>query len=95
MTAVNRIHAFIYRAHSISSCIRVRRPARSPPIHSTDAAGRVLVEILEDSRKATCPRCSNLKRQHGFAAPAYDDVGQAFNAARLNACLAFSRPRRT
>jgi dienelactone hydrolase len=49
--------------------------------------GQVLVESFGDCAKPECPAVLILSGSKGFAAPAYDEIGQAFKAAGLNAYL--------
>ncbi|QXZ80491.1 dienelactone hydrolase family protein [Rhizobium sp. L51/94] len=49
--------------------------------------GGVLVESFGDCANATCPAVLILSGSKGFGAPAYDDFGQTFRAAGLNAYL--------
>jgi dienelactone hydrolase len=49
--------------------------------------GRVLVESFGNSMNTTCPAVMILSGSKGFGAPVYDEIGQAFRAAGLNAYL--------
>jgi dienelactone hydrolase len=51
------------------------------------SGGRVLVENFGNCAKATCPAILILSGSKGFGAPAYDEIGQTFQAAGLNAYL--------
>ncbi|PDT12403.1 dienelactone hydrolase family protein [Rhizobium sp. M1] len=49
--------------------------------------GRILIESFGNCAKATCPAVLILSGSKGFGATAYDEIGQAFRAAGLNAYL--------
>ncbi|MBB4482492.1 dienelactone hydrolase family protein [Rhizobium etli] len=49
--------------------------------------GRILVEHFGNCAKATCPAVLILSGSKGFGATAYDEIGQTFRAAGLNAYL--------
>lgn len=49
--------------------------------------GGILVESFGSCAKATCPAVLILSGSRGFAAPVYDEIGQMFRAAGLNAYL--------
>ncbi len=49
--------------------------------------GRILIESLGDCANATCPAAIILSGSKGFGAPVYDEIGQTFRAAGMNAYL--------
>src|SRR5204862_7391928 len=49
--------------------------------------GDILVESFESCANATCPAVLILSGSKGFGASAYDEIGQTFKAADLNAHL--------
>jgi hypothetical protein len=51
------------------------------------ASGGVLVESFGDCANATCPAVLILSGSKGFGAPVYNEIGQTFRAAGLNAYL--------
>lgn len=51
------------------------------------ASGRVLVESFGNCANAACPAVLILSGSRGFGAPVYDEIGQTFRAAGLNAYL--------
>lgn len=51
------------------------------------ASGGVLVESFGNCENATCPAVLVLSGSRGFGAPVYDEIGQTFRAAGLNAYL--------
>lgn len=50
-------------------------------------SGRVLVESFGNCANAACPAVLILSGSKGFGAPVYDEIGQTFRAAGLNAYL--------
>jgi hypothetical protein len=64
-------------------------PARafSPTIHRADAGWPGSDRELRGLRETDMPGRAILSGSKGFAAPAYDEIGQAFKAAGLNAYL--------
>jgi hypothetical protein len=63
--------------------------AQSPRQHFTvlTPGHQVLVESLGACANATCPAVVILSGSKGFSAPVYDEIGQTFRAAGLNAYL--------
>lgn len=53
----------------------------------TTPAGSVVVEGFRNCASATCPAVVILSGSRGFGASVYDEIGQTFQAARLNAYL--------
>lgn len=51
------------------------------------ANGEVRLEGFGNCAKETCPAVAILSGSKGFAAPVYDEIGQTFRAAGLNAYL--------
>ncbi|AIC28105.1 hypothetical protein IE4771_CH03011 [Rhizobium etli bv. mimosae str. IE4771] len=49
--------------------------------------GGILVESFSDCAKATCPAVVILSGSKGFGSPVFDEIGETFRAAGLNAYL--------
>ncbi|RVI05233.1 alpha/beta hydrolase [Sinorhizobium meliloti] len=77
------ITAFIISLLAVAANAQPFRQQFTVPTQS----GRVLVEGFGNCANAVCPAVLILSGSKGFGAPVYDEIGQTFQAAGLNAYL--------
>jgi len=80
---ITTIAAFIISLFVVGANAQPSRQQFTVPTQS----GRVLVESFGNCANAACPAVLILSGSKGFGAPVYDEIGQTFRAAGLNAYL--------
>ncbi|UXS43053.1 alpha/beta hydrolase (plasmid) [Agrobacterium tumefaciens] len=83
-----RLFIITFLAFSISLCSATAgAQSTRQQFKVSTPVGRVLVESFGNCEKATCPGIVILSGSKGFGAAVYDEIGQTFRAAGLNAYL--------
>jgi dienelactone hydrolase len=71
----------------LTACFGSARATTRQPLTVQTPGGNVLVECFADTAHAPLPTVVVLSGSKGFASPAYEEIGQTFLSAGLQACL--------